>query len=1023
MTVPSTIPSILSVCIFAIICIATSTTVHAEKIKFMFADRFSLQPVDSYSTGCSDVSDPECTGGWARANALVREERASNPNLVFIPSIDQQSRVTNLHPDGFALNRKLFSRASGASALTVDYWIIMSPYESRTLPYAVSMTLEDQLVLTNAIPPIAFGQAIRGYSVITVGATNTRVLFLSLIDSYSQVFTFRPEKEIRDGLVQRLKKAVKADLVVVRMISTFDSASTDILERMISDDVDVVVGSIYGNGTGDPYMRRINTTDLVYEQRKNMNIFEVDTVTKRVIASSVRARTFSTLSAAQASTASYKADEAVLQSEVDIASANNVKIATSAGAVATSSSTNNICRTTECAAGNMWTEILYKQTPSAQKIDFVVLNGGAVRAGWEAGSIGYAELLGSMPFANRPCVATMWGIDVYNMFNHSVEAVPPYGDSTVGYRGTGRFLQMYNARISFNPARNDTSKLNSVEIYNSKTKTFEPINRRKKYTFATTDYICGGGDGFGDVLKFTDTPELHDADLLGLAVQYMENLAGKIFVPVLDGRIRRDYNTSIAPFQMFPVTQKDCEVGTFWNGDVNDCDECPPGYFQPLPGQNKCELRPAPAEAEKVTEKWWFYIIIIIPVGVIICLALYTRHQRHVILMRTRDTTCAPREGQDLTIIFTDIQSSTKLWNAHKHAMGDAVKTHHKIIRDVIARHRAYEVKTIGDSFMIVAQNADTGVRIANDIQLDLIRQNWSSELLDHPDARQEFGADGSTLIFSGVRVRIGLHTGQPEVIYDEIAKGYDYYGDAVNTAARVESIAAGGQTVLSPATLESLSEDIKTVSVITQVGEVELRGLPAPVMIHQVLPSALASRNFENKFTCALATSTVQEFESRSNSPQESNPDSTVPTATLVVEDSTDTMDNTTTTVTSSHSPRGSAHNMTPPAVHFHPALQARSNSRTSTTASFSLCDLENMDPIERLEYVALRADLMKMSRVELIATTRQLRSMLRSTHRESVSMLYDRNPLDPFVVKGLEASVRSGGGAGGGDPRHSHL
>ncbi|KAH8603876.1 Adenylate and Guanylate cyclase catalytic domain [Trypanosoma vivax] len=70
-----------------------------------------------------------------------------------------------------------------------------------------------------------------------------------------------------------------------------------------------------------------------------------------------------------------------------------------------------------------------------------------------------------------------------------------------------------------------------------------------------------------------------------------------------------------------------------------------------------------------------------------------------------RDNRNAPKEPTaPVTLVFTDIESSTALWAACPELMPDAVAAHHRLIRSLIVRHRCYEVKTIGDSFMIACR-------------------------------------------------------------------------------------------------------------------------------------------------------------------------------------------------------------------------------------------------------------------------------------------------------------------------------
>lgn len=59
--------------------------------------------------------------------------------------------------------------------------------------------------------------------------------------------------------------------------------------------------------------------------------------------------------------------------------------------------------------------------------------------------------------------------------------------------------------------------------------------------------------------------------------------------------------------------------------------------------------------------------------------------------------------------------------------------------------------------------------------------------------------------LWNGLRVRIGLHTGEPDCVFDPVSKGYDYYGPDVNVAARVEGLAQGGQILAT----ESVVADV----------------------------------------------------------------------------------------------------------------------------------------------------------------------------------------------------------------------
>ncbi|WP_437123363.1 adenylate/guanylate cyclase domain-containing protein, partial [Streptomyces hygroscopicus] len=88
---------------------------------------------------------------------------------------------------------------------------------------------------------------------------------------------------------------------------------------------------------------------------------------------------------------------------------------------------------------------------------------------------------------------------------------------------------------------------------------------------------------------------------------------------------------------------------------------------------------------------------------------------------------------------------------------------------------------------------------------------------------------------WSGLRVRAGVHTGLSDIRHDEVTKRYDYYGSTSNTAARTESVAHGGQVLLTGAAYMALSAAERAGIDVTALGPVELRGVPQPVEMYQL--------------------------------------------------------------------------------------------------------------------------------------------------------------------------------------------
>jgi len=259
---------------------------------------------------------------------------------------------------------------------------------------------------------------------------------------------------------------------------------------------------------------------------------------------------------------------------------------------------------------------------------------------------------------------------------------------------------------------------------------------------------------------------------------------------------------------------------------------------------------------------------IIIPVVVVISLLILglvalVAKQHHTIKYKTRDINNAPRDGL-VALVFTDIEGSTALWDASKSTMSAALEIHHSVIRKCIDRHHAYEVKTIGDAFMVACPSADVAVYLANDIQIDLLAAEWPVELANMPSACVEFMPTHSREtqpkpMFRGLRVRIGIHIGehsdsaeeggQVQVKYDNVTKGYDYYGPATNAAARIEALGFGGQTLISSDIFENLSKQVRDECLFSQVGALELKGVSHEVFIHQCLPKQLKGRRFRGVF------------------------------------------------------------------------------------------------------------------------------------------------------------------------------
>ena len=165
-----------------------------------------------------------------------------------------------------------------------------------------------------------------------------------------------------------------------------------------------------------------------------------------------------------------------------------------------------------------------------------------------------------------------------------------------------------------------------------------------------------------------------------------------------------------------------------------------------------------------------------------------------------------------VTLFFSDIENSTAL----NSRLGDAtwvrvLAAHDQVLRAQIDRYRGQVVKTSGDGFMVAFRDAEAACRASLGIQRDLKRTL---------DPRLRF-------VTPSIKVRIGIHTGKV------VSRDGDYFGRNVAMAARVGDLAEGGEVLASHAVLEALDEDA-TVE-LTEIGEVELKGLPETHHVYRV--------------------------------------------------------------------------------------------------------------------------------------------------------------------------------------------
>ena len=155
----------------------------------------------------------------------------------------------------------------------------------------------------------------------------------------------------------------------------------------------------------------------------------------------------------------------------------------------------------------------------------------------------------------------------------------------------------------------------------------------------------------------------------------------------------------------------------------------------------------------------------------------------------------------EVTIIYTDVQGSTALWEADPMSMKKATDIHDSIIRRCYSDHGGYEITTEGDAFNLAFQHPADAVAFALKAQLALYRARWPEGTLKHPD-----GCDNEKKKFRGFRVRFGMHHGPTTSTVHKTTGRTTYQGEGVEIAKAIEKMSHGGQILTTVETWRTVS-------------------------------------------------------------------------------------------------------------------------------------------------------------------------------------------------------------------------
>jgi class 3 adenylate cyclase len=162
-----------------------------------------------------------------------------------------------------------------------------------------------------------------------------------------------------------------------------------------------------------------------------------------------------------------------------------------------------------------------------------------------------------------------------------------------------------------------------------------------------------------------------------------------------------------------------------------------------------------------------------------------------------------------VTFVFTDIEGSTGLLKRLGEDYAKLIADHRQLVRDTFERHQGIEIDTQGDSFFFAFARARDAVAAAVELQRAHAEHEWPG------------GAS--------VRVRMGLHTGEPAV-GDE-----GYLGVDVVRAARLSATATGGNVLLSETTRALLGSSLPEGVSVHPAGERRLKDIDEPERVFEL--------------------------------------------------------------------------------------------------------------------------------------------------------------------------------------------
>jgi predicted ATPase/class 3 adenylate cyclase len=172
-------------------------------------------------------------------------------------------------------------------------------------------------------------------------------------------------------------------------------------------------------------------------------------------------------------------------------------------------------------------------------------------------------------------------------------------------------------------------------------------------------------------------------------------------------------------------------------------------------------------------------------------------------------------DEERLTFLFSDVEGSTRLWEAYPVEMPAALARHLELLADAVEAHGGRVLDTAGDGMTAAFDDPSAAVAAAHTALRSLTAETWA--------------------VTGPLRARIGVHTGYATPAGDK------YVGGALNRCARLMSIGHGGQVLLSSTTAELVQASrLPATTRLDDMGMHRLRDLPGREHVFQLVDPEL---------------------------------------------------------------------------------------------------------------------------------------------------------------------------------------